>query len=87
MVMVKKLIGILVVAAVIVIIIVAAIRRDSFKSLVERDMYLNGVRPTQQELPKEPWSSPEAVDTTTIPVMEQDTVTILETDTVAVTVH
>lgn len=80
--MVKKLIGILVVAAVIVIIIVAAVRRDSFRSLVERDMELNGVQPSEQQLPKEPWSSPEAVDTTTIPVLERDTITVWETDTI-----
>lgn len=80
--MVKKLIGILVVAAVIVIIVVAAIRRDNFKSLVERDMELNKVQPAEQMLPKQTLS-PEAVDTTTITVMESDSVTVLQPDTIS----
>lgn len=43
--MIKKLIGIVVAVAVVVIIVVAAIRRDNFQSMVQRDELLNGVEP------------------------------------------
>lgn len=46
--MIKKLIGIIVAVAVVVIVVVAAVRRDNFRSMVERDERLNGVEPTEQ---------------------------------------
>lgn len=44
--MIKKLIGIIVAVAVVVIIVVAAVKRNNFKSMVERDELLNGVEPS-----------------------------------------
>ena len=46
--MIKKLIGIVVAVAVVVIIVVAAIRRDNFQSMVQRDELLNGVEPAAE---------------------------------------
>lgn len=67
------------VLAVVVIIVIAAVNRDSFCSLVERDMILNDVQPG--ELPKEPWlpgqpeSAPAPADTLQMTV-ELDSVTV-----------
>lgn len=46
--MIKKLIGIIVAVAVVVIIVVAALHRDNFQSMVQRDEMLNGVEPTAE---------------------------------------
>ena len=63
--MMKRVVGAVVILAVVIIVVVAAIRRDNFKSMVERDEALN-----QPPLPAEFTEMVIVPDTTATPQID-----------------
>ncbi|WP_418982462.1 hypothetical protein [Alistipes sp.] len=75
--MIKRLIGIIVVVAVVIIVVVAAVRRDNFRSMVERDEVMDEIPgPVPKDWPDAQQSDP--ADSTTVTVTDSVRVEVVD---------